>query len=84
MEEAKKSIADLQEVVRGTQAQNDAQQVALDDISEHIERFQDDPEAHHHSLRERLDTAVSEFDAGHHQLMGAIQKAALALNVTGV
>lgn len=83
MEQAKKSVSDLQQKI--TEADlSDAQQATLDDVSQHIERFQDDPQTHHQSLRERLELALLEFDAEHHVLSESMRLAIYDLSNAGV
>ncbi len=83
MEQAKKSVENLKQVVEETNVSED-QQETLDDITKHIDRFQDNPKANRYTLRDRLETAVTEFDADHHKLMESMREAILSLNVAGV
>ena len=83
MEQAKKSVSDLQQKITDTNV-SDAQQATLDDVSQHIERFQDDPQTHHQSLLERLELALLEFDAEHHVLSEAMRLAVYDLSNAGV
>jgi hypothetical protein len=50
----------------------------------HIEEFQKDPEAHGRTLRERLETALLEFDAEHHPLSETMRAAIYDLSNAGV
>jgi hypothetical protein len=83
MEQAKKSVEDLQKVIRETEV-DEAQGATLSELSDHIEEFQKDPEAHHQSLRERLENALLEFDAEHHSLSETIRVAIYDLSNAGV
>lgn len=83
MEKAKKSVADLQETIAKSEV-SEEQQTTLDDVAQHIERFQGDPQAHHHSLRERLEEAIVEFDAEHHDVYESLRLAIYDLSNAGV
>ncbi|MFN2137223.1 MAG: DUF4404 family protein [Candidatus Promineifilaceae bacterium] len=83
MEEAKRSVANLQdEITKSTVSE--AQQATLDDVALHIEKYQDDPDAHHETLRERLEDALLEFGAEHHSLAESIRLAIYDLSNAGV
>ena len=83
MEQAKKSVKDLQKVIGETEV-DEAQGATLSEISDHIEDFQKDPQAHGQSLRERLEKALLEFDAEHHSLSETIRVAIYDLSNAGV
>jgi uncharacterized protein (UPF0305 family) len=83
MEQAKKSVSDLQKTLAETEVSS-AQQESLDDVSQHIERFQEDPETHHQTLLERLELALLEFDAEHHVLSESMRLAIYDLSNAGV
>ena len=79
MEKAKKSVEDLQKVIEVTEV-DEAQGATLNEVSDHIDKFQKDPETHHQTLRERLDLTVLEFDAEHHSLSESMRVAIYDLN----
>jgi hypothetical protein len=83
MEKVKKSVEDLQKVIEETDVE-EAQQATLDDIANHAQQFQENPEAHHQTLRERLENALLEFDAEHHPLSESIRLAIYDLSNAGV
>lgn len=83
MEKAKQSVAELQKTMSDAEV-SAQQQETLDDVSRHIDRFHQDPAAHHQALRERLELAMVEFDAGHHSLVEAFRLAIYDLNNAGV
>jgi type I site-specific restriction endonuclease len=83
MEQAKKSVADLQKVIEETDVQ-ESQQATLDEIAYHAQQFQENPAAHHQTLRERLENALLEFDAEHHPLSESIRLAIYDLSNAGV
>jgi type I site-specific restriction endonuclease len=83
MEKAKKSVADLQKVIEETDVQ-ESQQATLDEITYHAQQFQENPAAHHQTLRERLENALLEFDAEHHPLSESIRLAIYDLSNAGV
>ncbi len=83
MEKAKRSVQDLQKVIEETEA-DEAQGATLDEISDHIEKFQKDPESHGRSLRERLEEALLEFDAEHHSLSETMRATIYDLSNAGV
>ena len=83
MEKAKKSVEDLQKIIGETEVE-EAQQATLDEIAYHAEQFQEDPETHHQTLRERLETTLLEFNAEHHTLSESIRLAIYDLSNAGV
>ena len=83
MEKAKKSVEDLQKIVGETEVE-EAQQATLDEIAYHAEQFQEDPETHHKTLRERLENALVEFDTEHHSLSESMRIAIYDLSNAGV
>jgi type I site-specific restriction endonuclease len=83
MEKAKKSVEDLQRVIEETDVE-EAQQATLDEIASHAQQFQEDPAAHHQTLRERLENALLEFDAEHHPIAESIRLAIYDLSNAGV
>lgn len=83
MEKAKKSVEDLQKVIEETEV-DETQGATLNEVSDHIEEFQKDPEAHHETLRKRLEKAMLEFDADHHSLSESIRVAIYDLGNAGV
>ncbi len=83
MDKAKKSVDNLQKTIDETEV-TEAQQATLDDVSQHIDQFQEDPQAHHQTLRERLQNALVEFDADHHSLSESMRLAIYDLSNAGV
>ena len=83
MEQAKKSVDALHQTLQET-AVPAPRQESIDDITTHIERFQEDPAAHHLTLRERLEAALTEFDADHHTVSEALRLAIYDLSNAGV
>jgi type I site-specific restriction endonuclease len=83
MDKAKKSVENLQKVIEETEV-DEAQQATLDEITNHAEQFQKDPQAHHLTLRERLEDALLEFDADHQTLSDSIRLAIYDLSNAGV
>ncbi len=83
MEKAKKSVDNLQKTIAETEVSPE-QQAALDEVSQHIEKFQEDPQTHHQTLRERLENALIDFDADHHGLSESIRVAIYDLSNAGV
>ena len=83
MEKAKKSVSDLQKTIDEAEVGGEKQET-LDDVAQHIEKFQDDPQAHRQTLRERLEEALLEFDAEHHSLSESIRVAIYDLSNAGV
>ena len=83
MQKAKKSVEDLQKVIEETEV-DEAQGATLDEVSDHIEEFQKDPEAHHEILRTRVEKAMIEFDDDHHSLSLSIRVAIYDLSNAGI
>ena len=83
MEKAKKSVENLQKVIDETEV-DESQQATLDEIADHAQQFQENPEAHQQTLRERLENALLEFDAEHHPLSESIRLAIYDLSNAGV
>ena len=83
MEKAKKSVEDLQKVIEETDVE-ESQQATLDEIADHAQQFQENPAAHHQTLRERLENALLEFDAEHQTLSESIRLAIYDLSNAGV
>ena len=83
MEKAKKSVSDLQKTIDEAEVSGEKQDT-LDDVAQHIEKVQDDPQAHRQTLRERLEEALLEFDAEHHSLSESIRVAIYDLSNAGV
>ena len=83
MEQAKKSVENLQKAIADTEA-DEAQGTTLNEISVHIEDFQKDPEAHGRTLRERLEEALLDFDAEHHPLSETMRLTIYDLSNAGV
>ncbi len=83
MEKAKRSVDDLQKTIEEVEV-SEAQQATLDEVAYHIDRFQENPEAHHQTLRERLEQAILEFDADHHLLSESMRLAVFDLGNAGV
>ena len=83
MEKAKQSVGELQKTIAEADVTAE-QQETLNDVSQHIDQFQEDPQAHHQTLRERLEQAVVEFDADHHSLSESLRLAIYDLSNAGV
>jgi type I site-specific restriction endonuclease len=83
MEKANRSVAELQKTINEADV-SDEQRETLDDVSQHIDKFQEDPQAHHQTLRERLEKALLEFDAEHHPVSEAMRTAVYDLSNAGV
>ena len=83
MDKAKQSVGDLQKTIAETKVTAE-QQATLDDVSQHIDQFQEDPQEHHQTLRERLEQALTEFDAEHHPLSESLRLAIYDLSNAGV
>lgn len=83
MEKAKRSVTNLQDEI-ATSTVSEAQQETLNDVTQHIEKFQEDPQSHHETLRERLEHALLEFDADHHSLAESMRMAIYDLSNAGV
>ena len=83
MDKAKQSASDLQKTIAETSVSAEQQQ-SLDELSQHIDLFQADPEAHHLSFRQRLEQSLAEFGAEHQALNDAIQVVLSDLSNAGV
>lgn len=83
MEKAKQSVNDLHQTIKEADVTPE-QQATLDDISQHIDQFNEDPHAHHLTLRERLELALVDFEADHPSLSQAMQVAMYDLSNAGV
>lgn len=83
MENAKKSVADLQATITQSEV-DDEKQTTLEEVTQHIDKFQDDPEAHLDTLRDRLEEALIEFEAEHPRLAQSFRLAIFDLNNAGV
>jgi hypothetical protein len=83
MDQAKKSVENLQKVIEETEV-DEAQQATLDEVAGHAEQFQKDPQAHYQSLRESLENALLEFGAEHQSLSDSIRLAIYDLSNAGV
>jgi len=83
MQQAQKSVDDLHKTIQTTAVPAE-QQATLDDVSTHIEQFQEDPAAHHQTLRERLENALLELGAEHPTLAEGLRQAVYDLSNAGV
>lgn len=83
MDQAKRSVAALQQTLQETPVA-EPQQAAAADLAAHCERFQDDPQTHHQTLHERLEAALVEFGADHQSVSEALRLAIYDLSNAGV